>query len=115
MKIILTVNWILTILLSIATGVFKLMEQQADIDLFKAIGFTESMIFLLGVVQCLGGLLLILKPTRRIGAYVMIVTFIIASIAVFANKMWVFGVVSLLFIVMAYLVIVFDTKFSLKK
>ena len=40
------------------------------------------------------------------GAYIMIPTFILASVAVFANGMMGFGVVSILFIVMAYLVII---------
>jgi len=112
MKIFLKINWILTILLSISTGVFKLLQQEADIELFKVIGFNEMMITLLGAIQLLGGILLIPAKTRKIGAYIMIPTFIVASIAVFANKLMVFGMVSLLFIVMAYLVLLMETKFS---
>jgi hypothetical protein len=35
MKTALKINWILTILLSLATGVFKLMGHEADILLFE--------------------------------------------------------------------------------
>lgn len=104
MKIAYKINWILVTLLSIATGVFKLMQQQADIELFKAIGFCSVMVTMLGLIQLIGGIMLILPKTRKLGAIVMIPTFIIASIAVFANGMMVFGIVSLLFIAMAYLV-----------
>ncbi len=114
MKIALRINWILTILLSISTGLFKLMQQQADIDLFKTIGFSMTAVTMLGVIQLLGGLLLIPAKTRKIGAYVMIPTFIVASIAVFANQLFVFGIVSLLFILMACLVLLMQSKYTLK-
>ena len=106
MKIFLTVNWILTTLLSISTGVFKLLQQEADIQLFEKIGFNTTATTLLGLVQLIGGLLLIPAKTRKWGAYIMIPTFLLASVAVFANGMTAFGIVSVLFIAMAYLVIV---------
>lgn len=114
MKPGLKINWILVTLLSIATGVFKVLQQEADIELFKAIGFTETMTLLLGIIQLVGGILLIPKKTRKTGGYIMIPTFIIASIAVFANAQYVFGFVSLLFIVMAYLVIFMEKNLNSK-
>ena len=110
MKLVLTVNWILTTLLSISTGVFKLMQQEADILLFEKIGFNATATTLLGLVQLIGGLLLILPKTRKIGAYVMIPTFVLAAIAVFVNGMMGFGFVSILFIGMAYLVVVRENR-----
>lgn len=106
MKLFLTINWILTTLLSISTGVFKLMQQEADVQLFEKIGMNATATTLLGAVQLVGGLLLILPKTRKMGAYIMIPTFILASVAVFANGMIGFGIVSILFIAMAYLVLV---------
>ena len=112
MNLALKINWILTTLLSIATGVFKLMQQKADIDLFQAIGFKPNMVFILGIIQCIGGVLLIPKQTRKYGAFIMIPTFIIASAAVFANHMLVFGMVSILFIIMTILVLVMEKRLS---
>lgn len=108
MKTLLKINWVLVTLLSIATGVFKILQQEADIELFKAIGFPAAATTALGVVQLVGGVLLVTKKFRTTGAWVMIPTFVIASIAVFVNQMMVFGIVSLLFIGMAYLVIVME-------
>ena len=105
MKIFYKVNLVLIILLSIATGVFKLLQQEADIQLFQALGFNAVMTTILGAIQVLGGALMIFPKYRKLGALIMIPTFIIASLAVFLNQMWVFGIVSLLFIAMAYLVI----------
>lgn len=113
MILALRVNWILLTLLSIATGVFKILQQPADIDLFKVIGLNVVMVTILGIVQLSGGILLIPSKTRKIGAYIMIPTFVIAAIAVFANKLMLFGIVSLLFIVMAYLVVFMENKKSL--
>ncbi len=102
MKIVLTINWVLITLLSIATGLFKVLQQEADIELFKAIGFSSLATNLLGVIQLIGGILMIRKKSRKAGAYTMIPTFVVASIAVFANEMMVFGFISLVFIAMAY-------------
>lgn len=115
MKTFFTINWVLTTLLSISTGVFKLLQQEADIELFSAIGFTASMTTVLGAIQLIGGILLIPAKTRKLGAYIMIPTFVIASIAVFANHLIAFGFISLLFIAMAYLVILMENKSSSKQ
>jgi len=98
-------------MLSIATGMFKLLQQEADIELFKAIGLNTTMVTILGGIQLIGGLLLIPSRTRKLGAYIMIPTFIIASAAVFANTLIAFGAVSILFIAMAYLVIIMENKY----
>lgn len=102
MKTALKINWVLTLLLSISTGLFKILQQETDIELFATIGMNATATSLLGVVQLIGGLLLIPKKTRVKAAWLMIPTFILASVAVFANAMVVFGIVSLLFIAMAY-------------
>lgn len=108
MKILLKINFILITLISIATGIFKLLQQEADIQLFEKIGFTATATTLLGVIQLIGGLMLILPKTRKLGAWIMLPTFIIASIAVFANGMIAFGIVSLLFIAMIILILKFE-------
>lgn len=110
MRIALKINWIITILLSISTGLFKILQQEADIELFEAIGFGTTATTLLGIVQFVGGVLLIPAKTRKTGAMIMIPTFAIASIAVFANAMYAFGVVSLIFIVMAFLVMYMEKR-----
>ena len=108
MKTALKINWVLVTLLSIATGIFKILQQEADIELFEAIGFSATATLVLGIVQLIGGLMLIPEKTRKSGAFVMVLTFIVASVAVFANSMWGFGVVSLLFIAMAYGVVIME-------
>ena len=105
MKSGLRIIWLLTIVLSLATGMFKILQQEADILLFEKISMTATMTTVLGVIQFIGGIMLIPKRSRIIGAYIMTATFVLASIAVFANGMIGFGVVSLIFILMALAVI----------
>lgn len=105
MKIVLKINWILVTLLSLSTGIFKILQQQEDIQLFEAIGFTPLWVTLLGVLQFIGGIMLITRKLRREGVFVMIFTFTLASIAVFASGMLTFGAFSIAFVVMTYLVL----------
>lgn len=108
MKFFYKIVLVLTILLSISTGIFKIMQQEADIELFRVLGFNEVMTTILGVIQLIGGILMIFSKYRKLGGLIMIPTFLLASIAVFMNQMWVFGLVSLLFIVMAYIVVKYE-------
>ncbi|WP_282162971.1 DoxX family protein [Ulvibacterium marinum] len=110
MKLLYKINLILLIVLSLATGVFKILRQEADIELFKVLGMTATLTFGLGIVQVLGGLLLIPVQTRKYGALLMMATFVLASLAVFMNGMVVFGLVSLLFILMTFWVYQVEKK-----
>jgi hypothetical protein len=101
MKILYTAILVLTILLSLATGLFKLMQQPADIELFQKIGLEKIGTTVLGAIQFTGGILLSFLRTRKLGAIVMATTFVLASVAVFANELYGFGAFSLLFIAMA--------------
>lgn len=114
MKLFSKIILVLTVALSIATGIFKVLQQKADIELFEKIGFGPFGTTLLGLAQIIGGIYLIYPKYRKYGAIIMIVTFTIASVAVFANRMYVFGMVSILFIVMA-LVILLKTMKDEKK
>ena len=101
MKILNMVLLVILILLSVATGVTKLIQMPEEIELFRGAGFTDLMTIIFGVIQTLGGLLLIPAKTRRIGAMIMVVTFVIATVVVFMNGMTTFGLVSILFIALA--------------
>lgn len=105
MKTFYKVVLVLTILLSISTGIFKIIQEEADIQLFSVLRFNEIMTTFLGIIQLAGGVMMIFPKYRKLGALIMIPTFMIASFAVFMNQLWLFGIVSLLFIAMAYMVL----------
>lgn len=103
MKIALWVNRVALTLLSISTAGVKLAGMEEEMVIFRTVGFSDAMAMAFGVVQLVGGLLLLPPKTTRIGAWVMVPTFLFATGVLFANGMVPFGVVSLLFPAMAVL------------
>ena len=97
------INRILLTALSIMTGVVKLVKMDAEMEIFRNIGMSDGATIGFGVLQLLGGLLLIPPKTTRLGAWIMLPTFCFATYVVFANSMIPFGISSLLFIAMALL------------
>ena len=99
--LLLRINLILLILLSLSTGLVKLLRMQAEMDLFAKAGFGEQGVTALGLLQLMGGGMLFFAKYRRIGAAIMAASFILASAVVFIAGMIPFGFFSLLFVVMA--------------
>lgn len=89
------------ILLSIATAITKLIQMPAEIELFENAGFSLPMTIGFGIIQLIGGILLIPSSLRRYGAMIMFITFVIATAVVFYKGMIGFGCSSILFIALA--------------
>ena len=103
MKILLGINRVLLTLLSLNTAIVKFVQMEAEMVIFRTIGFSDAMTIAFGVVQFVGAILLIVPKTTRLGAWVMLPTFAFATFVLLANSMIPFGVASLLFIAMAVL------------
>ena len=103
MKALLWINRILLTGLSIMTGVVKLVRMDAEMEIFRNIGFSDPLTIAFGVVQLIGGLLLLPSKTTRLGAWIMVPTFVFATGVLLANGMIPFGISSVLFIAMAVL------------
>lgn len=100
---LLRINLVLLILLSLATGLVKVLRMPAEMDLFAKAGFGEQGVTALGLLQMMGALMLLFQRSRRTGAIAMAGTFVFASAVVFLAGMIPFGIFSLLFIGMALL------------
>lgn len=92
---------VLLIALSLATGLVKVFGFEQDIQVFASIGFSAAATTAVGVVQVIGGALLIPPATRKVGAAIMALTFVVATSALFASGMMTFGIFSILFIAAA--------------
>ncbi|MCB9676298.1 MAG: DoxX family protein [Alphaproteobacteria bacterium] len=101
MTIFAWVNRVALTLLSIMTGVVKLVQMPEEMQIFADAGFSTSATMAFGVVQLVGGLLLVPNATHRIGAVVMVPTFVAATGVLFVNGLVPFGVFSLTFIASA--------------
>ncbi len=110
MKIALLINRGLLTLLSVMTGVVKLVQMHEEMVIFRQAGFPDGLTMAFGLVQLVGGLLLLPGATRRAGASIMAVTFVIATGVLFVNGMVPFGVFSLLFIASAVVAAMYDVE-----
>lgn len=104
MKVALKIILVLLILLSISTGLVKIAQMDEEMVLYRGAGWSDLLIILFGVIQLIGGLMLLLVKTRKNGALLMTLTYIIATVVVFINQMWIFGITSILFIAMSYII-----------
>ena len=103
MKIARKITWVLLILLGLSTGLVKVMGQPDDVRIFAGLGFTYSMTVAFGALQALAALALLPKRTMNMAAWVLAVSFVVATVGLFVDDKPVFGAVSVLFIVMAVL------------
>ena len=101
MKVLLWINRVLLTLLSLSTAGVKFAQMEAEMVIFRTIGFSDGMTIAFGVVQFIGAVLLIPPKTTKIGAWVMAPTFAFATYVLLANGQIPFGISSLLFIAMA--------------
>jgi len=71
---------ILTILtlLAVFSGITKILLLQQDVDFFGKYGFSGPTLIAFGLVQLLGGLLLVFTKTRFVGAAIVAVTFLVS-------------------------------------
>ena len=92
------------VVLSVASGVAKIMLQPQELAFFGGAGFSEAMIIAFGLAQLVGGLLLALKKYRKTGAIIMALTFGVSTILIFMSGGLAFALFSILPILMAGLV-----------
>lgn len=96
-------NHVLITLFAISSGIFKVLQGPPDIELFSHIGMTPLMVMAFGAMQAAGGVGLIFSKTCRPAAIVVALCNTLATAGTFVAGLIPFGVVSILFIVMALL------------
>ena len=98
-------NLVLLVVLSIASGVAKVMKLPDELEFFQQAGFSELGLVLFGVVQLLAGLLISFTKSRKIAAITLATTYIVSTLLIFMSGNLPFGVFSLLPVVMCGFVI----------
>lgn len=108
---------ILTLLvgLGISSGVAKIMLIPGEMSFFKGVGFSESFLVLFGITQLIGSILLVFKKLKKIGAFILAITFCISTICIFLNGTIGFGFFSILPILMAGFIIYDKNVFTNSK
>lgn len=78
MKIVSTIILVVLILLAVSSGITKVALMQQDVDFFGKYGFSNPILIAYGLVQFIGGVLMVFKKTRFVGATIVAITFLIS-------------------------------------
>lgn len=78
MKIVSTLILVVLILLAVSSGITKVALMQQDVDFFGKYGFSNRILIAYGLVQLIGGVLMITERTRFVGAAIVAITFLIS-------------------------------------
>jgi len=78
MKAVSTIILLVLIFLAVSSGVTKVTLMQQDVEFFGKYGFSNPNLIVFGLVQIIGGVLLVFKKTRFVGAAVVATTFLIS-------------------------------------
>lgn len=95
------VGLVLLIALAAATGAVKLAQLPDEMRIYATVGFSDLMTVAFGIIQIAAALLLVAPSTRRIGAALIIATFVFATYVLFVNAVHPFSLLSLSFIALA--------------
>jgi len=83
-------------ILSAAAGMPKILQLPQELDFLRSVGFSQTGVLMLGLLQLTGGILLFWKKSRLPGAVIASLTFLVSSIAIFSGGNTSFGLLSLL-------------------
>ena len=92
-------------LLSIAAGLAKVMQTQQEVEFLQGVGFSSALIVAFGLVQISGGILLVPRKTRMLGAVLATSALIVSTVLIFIGGNLAFGLVSILPIALACVII----------
>ena len=95
-RVIVTVLVYILAALSVAAGIPKIMQMPQELGFLQSLRFPPIAVSVLGVVQVLGGVLLVFRKTRLPGATLAGLAFLVSSLAIFMGGNMQFGLVSLL-------------------
>lgn len=80
MKILFNVILAILVFLAVSSGITKIILMPQDVEFFGKYGFTNPILIIYGVIQLLGGILLLLPKTRIMGAVLVSITFLISAV-----------------------------------
>lgn len=80
MSTLLKVNLIVLVVLAVSSGVTKIILMPQDVEFFGKYGFTNPILIVYGAAQLVGGVMMIIRKTRFVGAVVVALTFLISAV-----------------------------------
>jgi uncharacterized membrane protein YphA (DoxX/SURF4 family) len=96
MKIFQIILLIVIALMSLGAGAAKIMKMPQEVQFFETAGLSPTLLIVLGIVQVIGGLLLIVPKTRKPGAIIAGLGFLCSVITILMTGQIGFAAISLL-------------------
>ena len=96
MKIINLLIVVIIALLSIAAGLAKVMQTQQEMEFLQGLGLNSFLIVGFGLVQIIGGVLLVPKRTRMPGAILVALALVVSTALIFIGGNFAFGLFSIM-------------------
>ena len=96
MKIINLLIVVIIALLSIAAGLAKVMQTQQEMEFLQGLGLNSFLIVGFGLVQIIGGVLLVPKRTRMPGAILVALALVVSTALIFIGGNFAFGLFSII-------------------
>lgn len=106
MNILYKIAIAIVVLLSLAAGAAKIMQAPQEAAFFEAVGLAPIFMIGLGVLQVLGGILIAIPKSRRMGAIVAALSFLVSVVMIVKTGQVGFALVSLLPVMLALFVFV---------
>lgn len=78
MKYVSAIVLAILVFLAVSSGITKMLLMEQEVDFFGKFGFSDPALITFGLVQLIGGVLLVFKRTRFAGAAIVAITFIIS-------------------------------------
>jgi hypothetical protein len=104
-KIINLLIVVIIALLSIAAGLAKVMQTQQEMEFLQGLGLNSFLIVGFGLVQIIGGVLLVPKKTRMPGAILVALALVVSTALIFIGGNFAFGLFSVIPIALAGVII----------
>jgi len=82
-------------LLAVSSGIAKIMQMPQDVEFFGRYGFNSSMVIGFGVLQLVGGVLLVFKKTRITGSVIVFLTFLLSLVFLLLDANLPFSIASI--------------------
>ena len=102
-------------LLSIAAGLAKVMQTEQEMAFLQSFGLNNAVIIAFGMVQIVGGVLLVPSKTRMFGAVLAASALVISTVLIFTGGNVVFGLLSTIPIALTGVIIYQSAKIAHNK
>lgn len=115
MKIVNVVIIAIISFLSISAGLAKVMQTQQEMEFLQGVGLSSFLIIVFGLVQVSGGVLLMPRKTRMLGAVLATSALFVSTVLIFVGGNLVFGLISIIPISFASVIIYQSARFTHNK